>query len=173
VKAAVSPCRCPSPVAEKNEMKGERTMNNEVVILIAEDDEGHAGLIRKNLARAGIANQLLHFKDGQEIMDFLFRKGDGQKRQSGTAYVLLLDIRMPKIDGVEVLEQVKADPELRKIPVIMITTTDDPREVEKCHALGCSNYIAKPIDYENFVNAIRQLGLFLAVVEVPKVNGGN
>jgi CheY-like chemotaxis protein len=160
-------------VAEKNEMKGERTMNNEVVILIAEDDEGHAGLIRKNLARAGIANQLLHFKDGQEIMDFLFRKGDGQKRQSGTAYVLLLDIRMPKIDGVEVLEQVKADPELRKIPVIMITTTDDPREVEKCHALGCSNYIAKPIDYENFVNAIRQLGLFLAVVEVPKVNGGN
>jgi CheY-like chemotaxis protein len=160
-------------VAEKNEMKGERTMNNEVVILIAEDDEGHAGLIRKNLARAGIANQLLHFKDGQEIMDFLFRKGDGQKRQSGTAYVLLLDIRMPKIDGVEVLEQVKADPELRKIPVIMITTTDDPREVEKCHALGCSNYIAKPIDYENFVNAIRQLGLFLTVVEVPKVNGGN
>ena len=148
-------------------------MNNEVVILIAEDDEGHAGLIRKNLARAGIVNQLLHFKDGQEIMDFLFRKGDGLKRQSGTAYVLLLDIRMPKLDGVEVLAQVKADPELRKIPVIMITTTDDPREVEKCHALGCSNYIAKPLEYESFVNAIRQLGLFLAVVEVPKVNGGN
>lgn len=148
-------------------------MNNEVVILIAEDDEGHAGLIRKNLARAGIANELLHFKDGQEIMDFLFRKGEGHKRQSGTAYVLLLDIRMPKLDGVEVLAQVKTNPELRKIPVIMITTTDDPREVEKCHALGCSNYIAKPIEYESFVNAIRQLGLFLAVVEVPKVNGGN
>lgn len=148
-------------------------MNNEVVILIAEDDEGHAGLIRKNLARAGIANELLLFKDGQEIMDFLFRKGDGLKRQSGKAYVLLLDIRMPKLDGVEVLAQVKGDPELRKIPVIMITTTDDPREVEKCHALGCSNYIAKPIDYESFVNAIRQLGLFLAVVEVPKINGGN
>ncbi|MEI7636540.1 MAG: response regulator [Syntrophus sp. (in: bacteria)] len=148
-------------------------MNNEVVILIAEDDEGHAGLIRKNLARAGIANELLHFKDGQDIMDFLFRKGDGLKRQSGTAYVLLLDIRMPKLDGVEVLAQVKTNPELRKIPVIMITTTDDPREVEKCHALGCSNYIAKPIEYESFVNAIRQLGLFLAVVEVPKVNGGD
>jgi CheY-like chemotaxis protein len=82
-------------------------------------------------------------------------------------------IRMPKIGGVEVLEQVKADPELRKIPIIMITTTDRPREVEKCHALGCRNYIAKPIDCESFVNAIRQLGLFLAVVEVPKVNGGN
>ena len=148
-------------------------MNSEVVILIAEDDEGHAGLIRKNLVRAGIANELLHFKDGQEVMEFLLRKGDGRKRQTGTAYILLLDIRMPRLGGVEVLAQVKADPELRKIPVIMITTTDDPREVEQCHALGCSTYIAKPVEYERFVNAIRQLGLFLAVVEVPRVNGEN
>ena len=148
-------------------------MNNQVVILIAEDDEGHVGLIRKNLERAGIANELLHFKDGQEVMDFLFRKGDGPKRKSGTAYVLLLDIQMPRLNGIEVLAQVKADPELRKIPVIMVTTTDDSREVEKCHALGCNNYIVKPIDYENFMNAVRQLGLFLTVVEVPKINGDN
>ncbi|MFZ4441748.1 MAG: response regulator [Syntrophales bacterium] len=148
-------------------------MNNQVVILIAEDDEGHVGLIRKNLVRAGIANELLHFKDGQEVMDFLSRKGDGPKRKSGTAYVLLLDIQMPRLNGMEVLAQVKADPELRKIPVIMVTTTDDSQEVEKCHALGCNNYIIKPIDYENFMNAIRQLGLFLAVVEVPKINGDN
>jgi CheY-like chemotaxis protein len=146
-------------------------MKKEVVILIAEDDEGHAGLIRKNLVRAGISNELLHFKDGQEIMDFLLCKGDGLKRQQDTAYVLLLDIRMPKLDGAEVLTQVKADPELRKMPVIMITTTDDPREVEHCHILGCSSYITKPVEYESFVNAIRQLGLFLAVVQVPKVNG--
>ena len=98
--------------------------------------------------------------------------GEGRKRRSGAAYVLLLDIRMPNIGGVEVLAQVKADPELCKIPVTMITTTDHPREVEECHAMGCSNYIAKPIDYERFVNVIRQLGLFLAVVEVPTVNGG-
>ncbi len=146
-------------------------MNQAVVILIAEDDEGHAGLIRKNLARAGIANEVLHFKDGQEILDYLLRTGSGQKRASDTAYVLLLDIRMPKLDGVEVLERIKADSELRKMPVIMITTTDDPREVDRCHALGCSSYIAKPIDYEGFVNAIRQLGLFLMVVQIPKVNG--
>ena len=145
-------------------------MNSEVVILITEDDEGHAGLIRKNLVRAGIANELLNFKDGQEVMEFLLRKGDGRKRRAGTAYVLLLDIRMPRLGGVEVLAQVKADPELRKIPVIMITTTDDPREVEECHALGCSTYIVKPVEYERFVNAIRQLGLFLAVVEVPRLN---
>jgi len=142
-------------------------MNNQVVILIAEDDEGHAGLIRKNLVRAGIANELLYFKDGQDVMDFLLRKGDGPKRKLGTAYVLLLDIHMPRLDGIEVLAQVKADPELRKIPVIMITTTDDSREVAKCHALGCNNYIVKPLNYENFTNAVRQLGLFLAVVEVP------
>ena len=145
-------------------------MQQEVVILLAEDDEGHAGLIRKNLAREGIVNQVLHFKDGQEVMDFLFQKGDGPQRQSGAIYVLLLDIRMPKLDGMEVLAQLKADPELRKIPVIMITTTDDPREVERCHALGCSNYITTPVDYKRHVNAVRHFGLFLAFLEVPIFN---
>lgn len=145
-------------------------MNQEIVILIADDDEGHAALIRKNLQRSGIANHIVHFKDGQEVLDFLFKRGE-RKRESMTPYVLLLDIRMPKVSGVEVLEEIKAHKELCKIPVIMITTTDDPREVEKCHALGCSNYITKPIAYDAFVNAIRQLGLFLTVVQVPRVNG--
>jgi CheY-like chemotaxis protein len=145
-------------------------MHSDVVILVAEDDEGHAGLIRKNLARAGFVNQVVHFRDGQEILDFLFFQGNGPHREPGAAYVLLLDIRMPKVDGVQVLEKIKADPELRKLPVIMITTTDDPREVENCHDLGCSSYITKPIDYEKFVTAIRQLGLYLAVVQVPKIH---
>lgn len=148
-------------------------MNEEVIILVAEDDEGHAGLIRKNLGRAGIANEILHFKDGQEILDFLMRQGDGLKRQPGAPYVLLLDIRMPKLDGIEVLRQIKGDNELKKMPVVMITTTDDPREVEHCHNLGCNNYITKPVEYEAFVNAIRQLGLFLAVVQVPRLNGNH
>ncbi len=146
-------------------------MNQEVTILIAEDDEGHAHLIRKNLSRSGIANNIIHFKDGQEAVDFLFCLGDGPHRKVGDAYVLLLDIRMPKLDGTEVLELLKKDAELRKIPVVMITTTDDPREVERCHVLGCSNYITKPLEYEAFVNAIKQLGLFLAVVQVPRING--
>ena len=146
-------------------------MHTDVIILVAEDDEGHANLIKKNLKRAGIVNEVLLFIDGQEIIDFLFRKGDGPHRKSGEAYVLLLDIRMPKIDGVQVLEQIKTDPSLKKLPVIMITTTDDPREIGNCHEMGCSNYITKPIDYENFVNAIRQLGLFLSVVQVPIING--
>ena len=146
-------------------------MKKEVIIVIAEDDDGHATLIEKNLKRAGILNEIIRFKDGQETLDYLFQKGKGARRENNKALMLLLDIRMPKVDGVEVLREVKADKELRKIPVIMITTTDDPREVENCHALGCSNYVTKPIDYDKFVEAIRQLGLFLLVVEVPNING--
>ena len=146
-------------------------MNQEVVILIAEDDAGHADLIRRNLARAGIVNPILHFEDGQAVSDFLFRRGGGPHREPGRAYVLLLDIRMPKMDGTEVLKQIKGDPELCKIPVVMITTTDDPREVAHCHELGCNSYITKPVEYEAFVNAIRQLGMFLIVVQVPVVDG--
>ncbi len=141
--------------------------------MIADDDEGHAELIRRNLVRAGIANPLMHFKDGQEVVDFLIRQGSGPQRQPDTAYVLLLDIRMPKLDGIEVLSLIKSNDELKKIPVIMITTTDDPREVERCHLLGCSNYITKPVEYESFVNAIRQLGLFLSVVAVPIISCPN
>jgi CheY-like chemotaxis protein len=146
-------------------------MHESVIILVAEDDEGHAKLIKKNMSRAGIVNQVMLFRDGQEILDFLFRHGDSPHRERGAAYVLLLDIRMPKVDGIEVLRQIKADEELRKLPVIMVTTTDDPREVANCHALGCSSYLTKPVDYDSFVSAIRQLGLFLAVVQVPTING--
>ena len=134
-------------------------MNQEVVILIADDDQGHAELIRRNLVRAGIANPLIHFKDGQEVVDFLTRQGSEPHRKPDTAYVLLLDIRMPKLDGVEVLSIIKQDPELKKIPVIMITTTDDPREVERCHLWDAA--ITSPSrSVWGFVNAIRQPGSF-------------
>lgn len=137
-------------------------MNNEVIIIIAEDDEGHAGLIMKNLKRSGIINPILHFKDGQEVIDYLNNQVD-----NNASYILLLDIRMPKMDGTEVLKYVKNKENLKRIPVIMITTTDDPLEIEKCHELGCNNYITKPVEYDNFVNAIRQLGLFLSIVQIP------
>jgi len=145
--------------------------NREVVILIAEDDAGHARLIEKNLTRAGLHNRILFFDNGQTVLDFLFRRGSGPQRVSDTPYLLLLDIRMPRVDGVEVLRQVKKDLELRKVPVIMLTTTDDPREVERCHTIGCSSYIVKPVDYEKFAEAIKSLGLFISLVQVPGVNG--
>jgi CheY-like chemotaxis protein len=145
-------------------------VTNEVIILIAEDDAGHARLIEKNFARVGLNNSIKWFEDGQKILDFLFRRGDGPHRQSDAAYLLLLDIRMPKVDGVEVLRQVKADSGLRKLPVIMLTTTDDPREVARCHELGCNNYIVKPVDYERFSEAIKQLGMFVSLVQVPELD---
>jgi CheY-like chemotaxis protein len=145
-------------------------MVDDVVILIVEDDDGHARLTEKNLRRAGIKNEMLRFKDGQEILDFLFRNDEGDEKENQAAYLLLLDIRMPKIDGVEVLRQIKQDGELRKIPVIMLTTMDDPREVEACHQLGCSHYIVKPVAYDKFAEVLRQVGLFLKIVQVPQIN---
>ena len=142
-------------------------MKKEVIIVIAEDDEGHATLIKKNLERAGIKNKTLHFKDGEETLDFFLKK---RSKTDKLAYLLLLDIRMPRMDGYEVLKRLKTDKDLRKIPVIIITTTEDPKEVQKCHEQGCSNYLVKPIEYDKFVNMIRQLGLFLLVVEVPDIN---
>ncbi len=142
-------------------------MTTEMTILIAEDDDGHAALIQKNLKRAGVTNTIIRFRDGQEVLDFLHMQGDGSKREPEAPYVLLLDIRMPKIDGFEVLSRIKDDPQLRKIPVIMVTTTDDQQDIDRCHELGCSSYITKPVEYENFVHAITQLGLFLTIVDVP------
>jgi CheY-like chemotaxis protein len=144
------------------------SVTKEVVILIADDDAGHVRLIEKNLQRAGLHNPIERFQNGQEILDFLLQRGE-RKRAGEASYLLLLDIRMPQVDGVEVLRQIKGDAELKKIPVIMLTTTDEPREVEHCHGLGCSNYVVKPVDYDKFSDAIKQVGLFIALVQVPKV----
>ena len=146
-------------------------MTREVTILIAEDDDGHARLIEKNLSRAGLHNPIERFSNGQMALDFLFRRGPGRHRSGDASYLLLLDIRMPQVDGVEVLRQIKDDSELRKLPVIMLTTTDDPREVERCHALGCSTYIVKPVLYEKFAEAITRMGLFISLVQVPQLGG--
>lgn len=145
-------------------------MTREVIILIAEDDAGHARLIEKNLTRAGLHNPIERFENGQDILDYLLRSSAARQRPNDTPFLLLLDIRMPKVDGVEVLRQVKQHPELRKIPVIMLTTTDDPREIERCHELGCSHYLVKPVDYDRFADAIKHLGLFIALVKVPGID---
>lgn len=144
-------------------------MTKEVTILIADDDAGHARLIEKNLSRAGLHNPTQRFENGQLLLDFFFGKGSGPHRRADASYLLLLDIRMPKVDGVEVLRQIKQDSVLRRMPVIMLTTTDDPREVERSYALGCSCYIVKPVDYDKFAEAIKNLGLFISLVEVPEI----
>ena len=145
-------------------------MTKEVVILIADDDAGHVRLIEKNLARAGLNNPTQRFENGQQVLDFFLGTGGGPHAKPEASYLLLLDIRMPKVDGVQVLQQLKRDGPLRKMPIIMLTTTDDPREVGRCHALGCNSYIVKPVDYDKFAEAIKNLGLFISLVEVPEID---
>jgi len=146
-------------------------MKKAPTILIVDDDEGHSILIRQNLELAGLNNRIEHFWNGQEVLDFLFLKNPDRARELGQNYLVLLDIRMPEVDGVETLRQIKADPELRKMPVIMLTTTDDAREVERCHEIGCNIYVQKPVDFDRFSEAIRRLGLFVMLVLAPPLNG--
>jgi len=146
-------------------------MNQAPTILIVDDDEGHAILIQENLEMAGLKNRVQHFRDGQAILDFFFDPTGKVVRGHDGTFLVLLDIRMPKVDGFEVLRRIKADAILRKLPVIMLTTTDDTREVERCHELGCSVYIQKPVDYDKFAEAIRRLGLFVPLLLVPPLGG--
>ncbi len=140
---------------------------HQLSILLAEDDDGHASLIQRNLRRAGLANEVARVKDGQEALDYLRGEGAHAGRASTGPLLLLLDINMPRVDGIEVLRRIRADSTMPKVPVIMLTTTDDPREIERCYQVGCSVYVIKPVVYEEFIEAIKRLGLFLAIVKVP------
>ena len=142
-------------------MNDQRPVN----IIMIEDDEGHARLIEKNIRRAGISNHLRHFLDGGTALDFLFNHDDGPTR-NGPALVLL-DLNLPDMSGTDILQRIKSDEHLKRTPVVVLTTTDDKVEIQRCYDLGCNVYITKPVNYENFADAIRQLGLFLSVIQVP------
>lgn len=137
----------------------------ELIILIAEDDNGHAELIQSGLVESGVCNKIIRFSNGEDIWNFLYasknKKPEGHKH-----YLLLLDIHMPKMDGVEVLRLIKSDNKLKETPVIMLTTTDDPREVEECYQIGCNIYITKPVDFIKLAETLNHLGLFLQIVKV-------
>jgi CheY-like chemotaxis protein len=137
-----------------------------IVILLTEDDDGHAELIKEELQESGICNNIIRFIDGQEVWDFLVKKSERENQEEVSSYLLLLDINMPRLDGVEVLRRIKANDELKRIPVIMLTTTDDPREVEECYRIGCSIYITKPVDFFKFAETLKRLGLFIQVIKI-------
>jgi len=139
-----------------------------LLIVLVEDDDGHATLVERNLGRSGVSNRIVRLKDGQEALDFLSGQAGASTGDLKQPILLLLDIKMPRVDGVEVLRQLKSRPETALIPVIILTTTDDPREIQRCYELGCSVYITKPVDYVAFVEAINRLGLFLQVVRIPE-----
>ncbi len=138
-----------------------------VGIVMIEDDEGHARLIEKNIRRAGISNDIKHFLDGTSGLEYIFNSPEGPAR-NGPAMVLL-DLNLPDMSGTSILEKIKQDERLRRTPVVVLTTTDDQVEIQRCYDLGCNVYITKPVNYESFADAIRQLGLFLSVIQVPEI----
>ncbi len=140
-------------------------MKKEIIILLAEDDKGHANLLMRNLKRAGVEYQILHFENGEEILDYLL--DNENYSNDSNSYILLLDISMPKVDGIEVLRQVKQNNTLSKFPVIMVTTTDEPETVRQCYEMGCIQYVVKPVGHEKFIETINHLGQFLMTVDVP------
>jgi CheY-like chemotaxis protein len=140
------------------------TNDTGVTILMAEDDDGHARLVQERFESVGVYNPILRFKDGKETWDFL----SGAGVEAGKAYLLLLDIRMPGMDGIELLRRVKQDARLKNMPVIMLTTTDDPKEISVCYELGCNNYLTKPVEFEKFAEVVKRLGLFLMIMRVDK-----
>ena len=137
-----------------------------VNIVMIEDDEGHARLIERNIRRAGISNEIKHFLDGTSALDYLFNHQDGPTK-NGPALVLL-DLNLPDMSGTDILARIKNEPRMKRTPVVVLTTTDDKVEIQRCYDLGCNVYITKPVNYESFAEAIRQLGLFLAVIQVPE-----
>ena len=137
-------------------------------ILMIEDDAGHARLIEKNIRRAGVAGDIVRCPDGTSALARLFGDSEPEGLAHELPSLILLDLNLPDMSGVDVLRRIKQDASLRRLPVMMLTTTDDRLEIERCYDLGCNVYMTKPVDYERFAEAMRQLGLFLSVIQVPE-----
>lgn len=142
-------------------------MSNPVTIIMIEDDEGHARLIERNIRRSGVNNEIVPFTNGTAAVDYLFGQDGTAIARKGEALLILLDLNLPDMTGIDILKRVKENANLKATPVVVLTTTDDSHEIKRCYELGCNVYITKPVNYESFANAIRQLGLFFSVIQVP------
>jgi len=136
-------------------------------ILLIEDDPGHALLIKKNLRRGGVTEDILVLDDGQKAVDYLFGQGTYAGDGHPAPILVLLDLNLPVLSGYQVLRIVKNDDRTKKIPVVVLTTTDTPHEVARCYELGCNMYVTKPIEYEQFSDMIQRLSTFLSIVKTP------
>ena len=141
-----------------------------MTILVVDDDEGHCELIRRNLRRGGVSNPVVTLHRGEDALHYVRERARQDRSGEPERLLLLLDINMPGgLNGVDVLREIKADPATRKVPVIILTTTDDPREIGRCYDLGCSVYITKPVEAQAFIDAIERLGLFGSIVSLAPV----
>jgi CheY-like chemotaxis protein len=136
-------------------------------ILLVEDDPKDVELTVTTLAEYNLANEVVVTHDGEEALDYLYRRGTFATRSNGNPAVLLLDLKLPKVDGLEVLQQVKSDEKLRIIPVVVLTSSHEERDMVASYALGVNAYVVKPVDFYEFVNAVRELGIFWAIINEP------
>ena len=136
-----------------------------LTIILAEDDDGHATLIRRNLERSRVRAEVVRARDGEEALTLV--AGGHDAVRPGRRVLVLLDISMPRVDGLEVLRRMKCDEATRSIPVYMLTTTDNPIEIDRCFELGCNAYLSKPVAYEAFIAAIQRLCEFLEISHAP------
>jgi len=144
-------------------------MNYEdVEILFAEDSVDDAILTIRALIKSGFTNKLHHVKDGAEALDFIYCRGIYASRNSKqNPKLILLDLKMPKVTGIQVLEKVKSDPNIKSIPVVILTSSKEDPDIKKCYDLGANSYIVKPVDSNNFFNAIKEIGLYWMVLSEP------
>jgi len=138
---------------------------NNVEILFVEDSADDAVLTIRALKKSGFANNLHHVNDGAEALDFMYCKGVYALRNiNENPKLILLDLKMPKISGLEVLEKIKSDPNMRSIPVVILTSSKEDPDIQKCYALGANSYITKPVESDNFFNVIKEIGMYWMVI---------
>ncbi|MCK9419030.1 MAG: response regulator [Nitrospirae bacterium] len=136
-------------------------------ILLVEDDPGHALLIKKNLQRGGVTHEIVVLDDGRKAVNYLFKQGEYATDERPAPDLILLDLNLPILSGYQVLKIIKNDERTKKVPVVVLTTTDNPQEVERCYDLGCNMYITKPVEYDKFSDTIQKLSRFISIVKTP------
>jgi CheY-like chemotaxis protein len=136
-------------------------------ILMVEDDPRDVELTLTALGDYNLTNEVVVVHDGEEALDYLYRRGSFSARHSDNPAVLLLDLKLPKVDGLEVLKQIKSDETLKMIPVVVLTSSREERDMVASYKLGVNAYVVKPVDFHEFVNAIKELGMFWAIVNEP------
>jgi len=139
-------------------------------ILLAEDDPKDIELIVNTLSEHNLANDILVARDGVEALDYLYRRGVFAQKPNGNPVVILLDLKMPKMDGIQVLRQIKSDEDLRTIPVVILTSSRESHDLEICYQLGVNAYVVKPVRFADFVEAVTEIGVFWALINEPPPN---